>query len=49
MLTRPQLDDHAVWKQRFRTPVIAGMLIAPANPMRNLAEATAKESPVLSR
>lgn len=37
MLTNPQLDDQAVWKQRFRAPVIAGTLLAPANPMRGLA------------
>jgi dipeptidyl aminopeptidase/acylaminoacyl peptidase len=37
MLPHPQLDDHAVWKQRFRAPVIAGTLIAPANPARGLA------------
>ncbi len=37
MLTEPQLDDQAVWKQRCRAPVIAGTLIAPANPTRGLA------------
>ncbi len=37
MLTEPQLDDQAVWKQRCRAPVIAGTLIAPANPARGLA------------
>ena len=37
MLIKPQLDDQAIWKQRFRAPVIAGTLIAPANPTRGLA------------
>ncbi len=49
MLAEPQLDDQAVWKQRCRTPVIAGTLIAPANPMRGLAKDTAEELPALSR
>lgn len=37
MLTKPQLDHHAVWKQRFRAPVVLGTQIAPANPTRGLA------------
>ncbi len=41
MLTKPQLDDQAVWKQRCRAPVIAGTLIAPANPTCGLAVSNA--------
>lgn len=37
MLIKPQLDDQAIWKQRFRVPVIAGTLIASGNPARGLA------------
>lgn len=37
MLTNPQLDDHALWKQRFRAPIVVGAHIAPANPLRGLA------------
>ena len=37
MLTKPQLDDHAVWKQRFRAPTILGTQLARANPTRGLA------------
>lgn len=37
MLSQPQLDHHAVWKQRCRAPVILGTQLARANPMRGLA------------
>lgn len=37
MLPQPQLDAHAVWKQRFRAPVILGTQLARANPTRGLA------------
>lgn len=37
MLPEPQLDDHAVWKQRFRVPVILGTQLARANPTCGLA------------
>lgn len=37
MLTQPQLDDQAIWKQRCRAPIIAGTLIALGNPTRGLA------------
>ena len=37
MLTDLQLDDKALWKQRFRAPVVAWAQIARANPTRGLA------------
>jgi hypothetical protein len=37
MLTALQLDDKALWKQRFRAPIVAWTQIAPANRARGLA------------
>ena len=37
MITDLQLDDKALWKQRFRAPVVAWAQIARANPTRGLA------------
>ncbi|MFO0701740.1 MAG: prolyl oligopeptidase family serine peptidase [Nitrospira sp.] len=37
MVPQPQLDEQAVWKQRFRVPTILGTQLAPANPSRGLA------------
>ena len=37
MITDLQLDDKALWKQRFRAPVVAWTQIARANPTRGLA------------
>src|SRR4029453_18794048 len=37
MVREPQLDNSAPWKQRFRTPRIAGARIARLEPTRGLA------------
>ena len=37
MVREPQLDNSALWKQRFRTPRIAGARIARLEPTRGLA------------
>ena len=37
MITDLQLDDKALWKQRFRAPVVAWTQTARANPTRWLA------------
>lgn len=37
MITDLQLDDKALWKQRFRAPVVAWTQVARANPTRGLA------------
>jgi len=41
MLTEPQLNDQAVWKQRFRAPVVLGTQLARANPVRGGAVSNA--------
>lgn len=41
MLTKPQLDNQAIWKQRFRAPVVLGTQLARANPVRGGAVSTA--------
>jgi hypothetical protein len=37
MITDLQLDDKALWKERFGAPVVAWTQIARANPTRGLA------------
>ena len=37
MLTKLQLADDALWRQRFRAPQLVWTQIAPANPVRGLA------------
>lgn len=44
MLPKPQLDDQAVWKQRFRAPVVLGTQFARANPARGGAVSNATDT-----
>lgn len=40
MLTHLQLDENALWKERFRAPRVVWTQIAPANPTRGLVNTT---------